>query len=143
DRGWIEARRRFIQQEQLRSAAKRQEQRELRPRAARQRFDLSVRRQVERATVALLQIAPPAWIERGSEANHLLDGHVVEEVLVLAHEGRAVADLDAVARFVRGRAEHAGASARRPRHPEQDLDRRRLARPVATEEPTDRSGRDL
>ena len=53
----VEARGRLVEDQQLRAAAQRQQQRELGAHAARQRLDLAVRRQLERAEIALLEVA--------------------------------------------------------------------------------------
>src|SRR6185436_2451926 len=103
----IEARCRLVENQQIGAAGEGQEQRELGAHAARQRLDLPARRQVEGAQIALLEINAPAWIESFGVADDLVDGHAVVEILVLADEAGAAADLDARLRSIRRQSEDA------------------------------------
>ncbi len=129
--------RRFIEHEQLHTATQREQQREFAAHAERESGRLLVQRQLERVQVALLEIAPPARIERRREADDLLDGHVVVERLVLVHEAGARPDGHARCGIACRQAEHACLSGSGSSHAEQQLDRGRLAGPVATEESED------
>src|SRR4030095_2262716 len=82
----------FIQDEELGAAAEREQQRELGTRAARQRLHELPAWQLERAAVALVEIATPAREESGGETNHLFDRHVAVEILVFADEAGAAPD---------------------------------------------------
>src|ERR1044071_3149628 len=139
----IEPRRRLVENQQLRSSAKRKHQRELRPHAARQRLHFSIGRQLELAQVLLFEIATPARIERRGEACDLRDGHRVIEILVLTDEAGAFANLDARLRLRRVESEHARAAGGGRGHAEEDLDRCRLPGAVASEKTADRSARHL
>ena len=136
----VESRGRLVEDEQLRAPAQRQQQRELRAHAARERLNLPVERQFELAEVALLEVAAPPREQGRREADHPLDRHVVVEILVVADKPGAAPD--GHARFVRiGRqAEDAGVPAGGPRHAEQDLDGGGLAGAVPSEKPVDGSG---
>src|SRR5262245_4102601 len=59
----VEPRSGLVEHQKLRASAEGQQERELSSHAARERFDLPIERQFERAKVALLVVAPPARIE--------------------------------------------------------------------------------
>src|SRR5206468_6685067 len=141
--GRIESAGRFVEDEKLRAAAQRQQQRELRARPPRERPDLAIDRQLERPEVALFEIAAPARVEGSRESDDLLRRHVVVEIFLLADERRAPPDLDARLPVVGIEAEDARLTAGRPHHPEQDLDRGRLAGAVAAEKAVDGAVRHL
>src|SRR4030095_16805241 len=94
-RGVVESAGRRVKNQENRAARERQQQRELRPHAARKRLDLPARRQVEGAQVALLELDPPARIEGFRVADDLVHGHPVVEILVLADEAGAAAKFEA------------------------------------------------
>ncbi len=137
----IESRRRLVQDQQIGAARQRQQQRELGPASARQRLYPRVEPHVEAPLVPLLEVRAPARVEPGREADQIAGRHRVVEVLVFADESRPPANGDARRGIVDREAEHAALSARRPRHPEQHLDRRRLPGAVPAEEAADRSAR--
>src|SRR4029079_13786646 len=89
--------------------------------------------------IALLEIAPPAWIERRREADDLLDGHVVVKRFVLVYKAGTRPAADARCGIVARKAEHARLTGGGASHAEEELDRGRLAGPVAAEESEDGS----
>ena len=107
------------------------------------RLDVPAQLEIELAQVLLLEIAAPPRVERSREGDDLSDGHVVVEILLVADEGAAPANLDAAAAVGGRESEDAGFTTRRPRHAEQDLHRRRLAGAVPAEKAEDRSRRHL
>src|SRR5262245_1099439 len=137
----IEARGWLVEDQQVGAAAEGEEQCELRPRAAGELLDLSMKRQLERSEIVLLEILAPAREEAGGEPDHLLDGHRPVQVLVGAHESGTAPNFDARLGAVHRETEHAGVSAGGPSHPEQNLDGGCLASAVSTQEAKDRSRR--
>ena len=89
------------------------------------------------------EVLTPARVESSGEPNDFLDGHVIEEVFVFGNKRHVATDLDTGGDMVRAPAEYPRFSRSGMDHPKQDLERRRLAGAVATEESTDRSGRNL
>jgi hypothetical protein len=96
-----------------------------------------------RPQVVAREVGAPAREEPSGEPDQRRDVHGVVEVLVVADEPGAAPDLDAGALVAHRQAEHPGAPAAGVGHPEQYVDRGRLAGAVASEEAADRPRRDL
>jgi hypothetical protein len=96
-----------------------------------------------RPQVVAREVGAPAREEPGGEPDQRRDVHGVVEVLVVADEPvrRRISTL--ARSSPAGRAEHPGAPAAGVGHPEQYVDRGRLAGAVASEEAADRPRRDL
>ena len=73
----IEPRGRLVEDQQLRAAAEREQQRELGAHAARQRLDLAIRRQLERAEVALSR-GRRASADRSAAVKRIISATVIE-----------------------------------------------------------------
>ncbi len=140
-RGGIEARHRFVQDQELGTGRQRKQQRELRAHAARQLLDGRIGPQLELREIRAREVGPPARIERRREPDQLGHGHPRVEILFLTDEGGATSDLDACSAVVGGKAKDACVAGRRPNHAEQHLDRGRLAGAIASQEPADRAAR--
>ena len=136
----IERRGRFIQDQQIGATTQGQKQGELGPHSTRERLDPSLAWKLEPVDVALLEVATPARKERRCETDHLVHGHVVEEILLVADESRSRPNGNARLRDISGHPKNTGLSARGPSHAEEDLRRRGLTGAVASEIAKDRPG---